>query len=132
MQANRKGLAINLEKDFGMPEMLTTDENRLEQILINLLINAVKYTQKGTITLRITRDNQEPSSILFQVADTGIGMTRERKQEIFESFSEESISSFLEEKVDKSKFFLKTFSWISNYNYKYALLFPRKRAKGGI
>ena len=73
--------------------------------MINLLINAVKYTQKGTITLNITKSNQEPNSVLFKISDTGIGMSREKKHDFFESFTNESSSSLLEQKTDKRIFF---------------------------
>lgn len=102
MQANRKGLAINLERNLGLSETINSDENRLEQILVNLLINAVKYTAKGSITLIIAKDPNDPDSIVFQIIDTGIGMTREVKQELFESFSDQNNRNFMEQKADKS------------------------------
>lgn len=102
MQASRKGLAINYEKDSSLPDIIYADESRLEQILVNLLISAVKYTSKGSITLKISRDPQDPNSIQFTVADTGIGMNRELLQILFEAFTIDNKTELLDEKVDQS------------------------------
>lgn len=102
MQANRKGLAINIEKDLQIPKHLFTDESRLEQILVNLLINAVKYTAKGTITIRIMRDKQQPDNLMFQVADTGIGLSHKRKVELFANFGNENRTSVMEKMTNNS------------------------------
>jgi PAS domain S-box-containing protein len=70
------------------PEALGTmhgDKTRLRQVLLNLLSNASKFTEAGTITLRIRREGEE---LVLQVADTGIGMTPEQLGRLFEAFSQ--------------------------------------------
>lgn len=87
VQTNRKGLALVVQKDQKLSENIKTDRNRLEQVLINLLTNAVNYTSKGTISVRVEHDSSQPDSILFKVSDTGIGMTHEKKIQLFEMFN---------------------------------------------
>ncbi len=86
MQANRKGLVIDLQKGGDLPEIVFSDECRLEQIILNLLMNALKYTPKGTITLRVTRDSRESQLLMFQVSDSGVGMSLEKKVQLFKLF----------------------------------------------
>jgi signal transduction histidine kinase len=80
------------------------DPVRLRQVLLNLLSNAIKFTEKGTITLTVERstlnvqpltDNRQIAAdqINFRVADTGIGMTREQMQHLFQSFAQADIST---------------------------------------
>jgi signal transduction histidine kinase len=85
--------AVRLEEDIE--ENLPTvegDPTRLSQALLNLLHNAFKFTEKGTVTLRVTR---EPNNILFEVCDTGIGIAEENQELIFEPFE-----TVLEDKDD--------------------------------
>ncbi len=85
--------AVRLEEDIE--ENLPTvegDPTRLSQALLNLLHNAFKFTEKGTVTLRVTR---EPNNILFEVRDTGIGIAEENQELIFEPFE-----TVLEDKDD--------------------------------
>ncbi|MBK8824452.1 MAG: HAMP domain-containing histidine kinase [Anaerolineales bacterium] len=75
---------ITLEDDFA--ENLPTieaDPIRFSQILLNLIHNAVKFTDKGTITIRVSR---EPNNVLFEVRDTGIGIAEEDQELVFEPF----------------------------------------------
>ena len=86
MQANRKGLAINLEKCGNLPEQLFTDESRLQQVLLNLLLNAVKYTPSGNVIIKIAKGREDSRMLMFQVSDTGIGMSHEKKVQLFRLF----------------------------------------------
>ena len=87
MQANRKHLVLNLEKGADLPETLDSDERRLHQVLLNLLINAVKYTpSERKITIRVAPDPQETDMIMFQVADEGIGMSLKQRLQLFKLF----------------------------------------------
>ncbi len=72
-----------------MPEILYTDGVRLRQILLNLLNNALKFTEAGSISLNVSLSHSPgggPGSIRFDVADTGIGMTADQLERIFEPF----------------------------------------------
>lgn len=105
LQVNRKGLMLTVEKDPKLPEVICTDESRLEAILLNLLISAVKYTNEGTITIKMFKDKQQTDSICFQVSDTGIGMSHEKLLEVFDTIDEAENKSFLmEQKASKSIF----------------------------
>lgn len=82
--ALQKGLSMRVEVNPGLPETLIGDETRIEQILSNLVVNAIKFTKKGGITIRMFRDSD--SHWAMQVKDTGIGIDPENQQQIFEPF----------------------------------------------
>jgi signal transduction histidine kinase/CheY-like chemotaxis protein len=83
LTATAKGIAFKDERHGPLPEYINTDEKRLRQILINLLSNAVKYTERGSVTFRITLRGQVAE---FEIADTGIGIRAEDLDAIFEPF----------------------------------------------
>jgi signal transduction histidine kinase/HAMP domain-containing protein/DNA-binding response OmpR family regulator len=84
-----KGLDFEVSVEPDVPEFLTTDEQRLRQVLRNLLSNAVKFTEKGRIELRVRLvvDGQEPR-VALSVVDTGIGIARENLGSIFGAFQQ--------------------------------------------
>ncbi|MFZ4775216.1 MAG: PAS domain S-box protein [Terrimicrobiaceae bacterium] len=88
--AAEKSLTLRFSLDPKLPEVVMGDLMRLRQILVNLLMNAVKFTDQGGILLSLRR--KEPSkkgdSILFSVKDTGIGIAEARLSELFQSFSQ--------------------------------------------
>jgi len=83
--AERKGLALDLILADDLPIYLHTDTNRLRQVLNNLLGNAVKFTEKGSITLAARR---EAEMIAISVSDTGPGIAPEYQEVIFEKFKQ--------------------------------------------
>lgn len=85
--------ALILEIDDSIPENLIGDPTKLSQIFINLINNALKFTQKGTVTVRAKTVEQSPENITihFEIADTGIGIPKEKQAAIFESFSQGSV-----------------------------------------
>jgi len=83
-QALEKSLRFEVMLDDDLPASLYTDRQRLEQILKNLLSNAFKFTDKGTVELRISRHDDQ--HIAFAVRDTGIGIVEEQQAVIFEAF----------------------------------------------
>ena len=91
--AQNKGIDLNFSVDPDLPESLLLDEVRLRQILINLLGNAVKFTQSGSVSLAVFSipGNEEESSIdiCFKVEDTGIGIREENRKLIFEPFAQQ-------------------------------------------
>lgn len=83
MQAERKGLSFEYHLPPNLPEFVATDKQRLRQILINMLNNAIKYTEKGKVTFLVTFRNQVTQ---FIVEDTGIGISEIDKNLIFKPF----------------------------------------------
>ncbi|MDD5295839.1 MAG: PAS domain S-box protein [Rhodocyclaceae bacterium] len=84
-RAAAKGLVFQVERDPALPGACMGDELRLSQVLINLLINAVKFTERGRVTLGA---GQREGKIVFSVTDTGIGMTREQITRLFQPFEQ--------------------------------------------
>ncbi|WP_130470535.1 PAS domain-containing hybrid sensor histidine kinase/response regulator [Candidatus Magnetaquicoccus inordinatus] len=86
--AHGKGLLLRVQIDPALPEAIVGDEGKVRQILINLLGNAVKFTQKGEIFLQVQADPEQEESLLFAVRDTGIGIAAEQIAMIFEDFTQ--------------------------------------------
>ncbi|MBV9762304.1 MAG: hypothetical protein JO340_17220 [Acidobacteriaceae bacterium] len=89
-EAARKGLAISLRVEKGVPDAVRGDPHRLHQVLLNLLGNALKFTERGSIVLTVGLRERTASDAEFQftVADTGIGIPPEAQNRIFESFQQ--------------------------------------------
>ncbi len=86
-RASDKGLALQVNVESSLPFRLFGDEVRIRQILVNLLVNAVKYTHEGSVTLSISGDIRDNDVILyFSVEDTGIGIKEEDISKLFERF----------------------------------------------
>ncbi len=84
-QVRDRGLRVQTDLPEPMAR-LWTDENKLKQVLINLVGNAVKFTEQGTITIRVGVDPESNRPARIEVIDTGIGIPQERQQAIFEAF----------------------------------------------
>ncbi|MEO8876133.1 MAG: ATP-binding protein, partial [Polyangiaceae bacterium] len=82
--AGERGIAFVVQLEPGAPEVIETDAQRLEQILKNLLSNALKFTEKGEV--RLTVSPTEGNRVRFVVKDTGIGIPPEHRIAIFEAF----------------------------------------------
>jgi signal transduction histidine kinase len=89
-QAEQKGLALRTEIDPLVPAALSGDAGKIQQVLANLVGNAIKFTHAGSVTLSIRALDAEadPAPIEFGVADTGIGIPAERLDAIFEEFTQ--------------------------------------------
>ena len=85
-RARQKGIALRLALDGEVPETISTDPTRLRQVLINLLGNAVKFTEQGSVTLTVRRRPPLGRTLEFEVADTGIGMTEEQLARLYQPF----------------------------------------------
>jgi signal transduction histidine kinase/ActR/RegA family two-component response regulator len=85
-----KNLHVQLDIQPGVPERICADPTRLQQVLINLVGNAIKFTEHGTVTLQVLAAADEKANLLlrFAIQDTGIGVPREKQQMIFEAFSQ--------------------------------------------
>jgi signal transduction histidine kinase/CheY-like chemotaxis protein/CHASE3 domain sensor protein len=86
--ARDKNLELHILVDEGTPAQLETDKMRIEQILKNLLSNAFKFTQKGSVTLRIRASATQKNFLEFVVKDSGIGIPVDKHQLIFEAFQQ--------------------------------------------
>jgi len=101
-RAEKRGLGLILERDAALPKFIRTDAPKLRNILTNLLANAIKFTEKGRVTLRARRKSgmeavggAEAASqvrLEFEVEDSGIGISQEDRERIFESFVQVSPS----------------------------------------
>lgn len=103
MRATDKGLRLIVDRAADLPRFIETDENKLRQVLINLVSNAIKFTQSGSVTLRVTAGNGSaatasrqntssqtnvpfPIELAFAVQDTGIGIDPTELESLFEPF----------------------------------------------
>lgn len=99
LKAETKGLQLNVQRHEDVPRYITADEGKLRQVLINLLGNAIKFTDQGHITLRISRGGAgdlvayapsrtaDPTTLLrFEVEDTGMGISADEINTLFQAF----------------------------------------------
>lgn len=86
----KKHLEYELNIDSNVPSFLTGDPYRLNQVLINLVGNAIKFTEKGKIVLSVTLQNatDDKGTLRFSIKDSGIGISKDKLQSVFESFSQ--------------------------------------------
>ena len=101
-KAERKGLVLSVRSDPSLPSTLVMDEARIRQILINLIGNAIKFTETGSVDVQARTDRFEGDgpgerTVLIRVADTGIGISDEDKGHIFGAFDQsrgQSVSEY--------------------------------------
>ncbi len=94
--ASKKGLLLTLKMSAEAPSVIIGDQFRLNQILTNLLSNALKFTNSGRITLNIDlkqKIDEQHAVLAFSVSDTGIGMSEEEIQKLFTPFTQADIST---------------------------------------
>ncbi|WHF50300.1 response regulator [Chryseobacterium gotjawalense] len=93
-QSQRKDIELLLNIEQGLPKTLWLDESRIKQVLINLLGNAVKFTDSGEIELKVEKlkIGNENITLRFAVRDTGIGIPSEKQYRIFDAFTQEDSS----------------------------------------
>ena len=95
-QAHEKGLTLVWKIAPNVPTDLIGDPTRLRQVLLNLLGNAIKFTQSGEVSLRVAPDNSDSSistALRFTVSDTGIGISGEKLDQVFERFTQADSST---------------------------------------
>ncbi len=87
-RADAKGLVFEMDIDETLPCVLKGDDVRVSQVIMNLLTNAVKYTEKGSVTfsMKVIEKRDKKASIAVSVKDTGIGIRDEDREKLFESF----------------------------------------------
>jgi signal transduction histidine kinase/CheY-like chemotaxis protein len=96
--ASDKGLAFHVELSPDLPEAIATDPQRIQQVITNLLANAIKFTERGSVTLRVARpepgarlrraDLSVDRTVAFVVSDTGVGIAPEHQERIFVPFEQ--------------------------------------------
>ena len=91
-KAQEKGIHLKLMIDDDLPEVVVGDPVRLGQIITNLVSNGIKFTDKGKVTICATliSTNQQTTTINFEIKDTGIGIPEDKREAIFESFTQAS------------------------------------------
>lgn len=95
LKASEKNIKLLYAIDSDVNNNLIGDKNRLNQILINIVGNAIKFTEKGKVELRISNQKTESNTIFieFSIIDTGIGINQEKLQSIFDRFSQAEVST---------------------------------------
>jgi hypothetical protein len=87
-KAAKKGITLTVEFADDLPEEVRSDDGRLRQIVVNLVGNAVKFTSEGGVRVLVSRDDAAEHGIKIDVYDTGIGITAEQAEHIFDRFSQ--------------------------------------------
>ena len=90
LKSEEKGVALDVSVADDVPDIIESDPLRLAQICINLCSNAVKFTDSGQVSLQVSLQSrqQEELELLFRIQDTGIGMTAEEQERVFDSFAQ--------------------------------------------
>jgi signal transduction histidine kinase/CheY-like chemotaxis protein/HPt (histidine-containing phosphotransfer) domain-containing protein/putative methionine-R-sulfoxide reductase with GAF domain len=95
LRAHQKGLELAIDISWEVPDALVGDPGRLRQILLNLVGNALKFTEQGSVVVRVTTETEmaETAHLHFTVADTGIGIAPEKHALVFEAFEQADSST---------------------------------------
>ncbi|MCH7685993.1 MAG: response regulator [Planctomycetes bacterium] len=95
VRANAKGLKLDVTCNGSLPARIQSDPVRIRQILVNLVGNAIKFTETGTVQIvtRMYYDQRDEPVLQFEVSDTGIGMTEEQIPQIFQPFTQADSST---------------------------------------
>ena len=95
LKAHEKGLELIFEILPGVPNYVLGDPGRLRQVLTNLVGNAIKFTERGEISVRVSliSETKNTAELHFSVADTGIGIAQDKQGQIFEAFTQEDTST---------------------------------------
>jgi len=95
VRAKEKSLNLNCDVASNIPRFVRSDSVRVGQIVVNLIGNAIKFTDRGSVTAKVVLDqvNAQGMQLLFEIRDTGIGIAAEKLAVIFESFSQADTST---------------------------------------
>lgn len=92
IQARSKGISFSVDFDFPLPRYISSDPVRLKQILFNLVSNAIKFTEEGSVSVK-TRFDDKARKLVFDVMDTGIGLKAEHIGRLFTAFGQADSST---------------------------------------
>ncbi|KAL4466675.1 hypothetical protein ABPG72_016792 [Tetrahymena utriculariae] len=92
-QASLKGLIVELNFDPSLPEIINSDQNRIKQVLLNLLSNSLKYTEDGHIEIKVIKESND--LIRIDVRDTGVGIPKDNLYKVFDCFGDKSKQNIL-------------------------------------
>jgi signal transduction histidine kinase/ActR/RegA family two-component response regulator len=87
-KAGERGVQVSLDVASDVPDWLLGDQVRVRQILVNLVSNAVKFTEAGSVDVAVRRSPDDANRIRFEIRDTGIGIAKEKQALIFEAFAQ--------------------------------------------
>ena len=88
LHAKRKGLDLRLEISPDLPDYVEGDPTRLRQVLVNLISNGIKFTEQGSVSIKVTWPAPDSDVLSFEIRDTGIGMPSEQLQNLFQAFNQ--------------------------------------------
>jgi len=93
--AKNKELKLNVSKESNVPQYITGDSLRIRQILMNLVNNAVKFTEHGSVSIHVEAPVLEEgqTGVRFSITDTGMGIAKDKQEMIFESFTQADVST---------------------------------------
>ncbi len=87
-KAKAKGLHLIIQTADDLPQYIATDEGKLRQILLNLVGNGIKFTETGSVTVRVHPLRSHPVTLVFEIEDTGIGIADEALDQLFQPFTQ--------------------------------------------
>jgi len=95
VRSNAKGISLEIVRETPLPRTIISDPTRIRQILVNLIGNAIKFTELGGVTVRVGFDPSYENGpcLRFEVEDTGIGMTPDQMERLFQAFSQADTST---------------------------------------
>jgi len=94
VNARQKGLRLELADNASLPDLLLGDQHRVRQILVNLVSNAIKFTEQGRVCVKVDAEEQDGHYLIHvAVCDTGIGIDESLRERVFESFSQADSST---------------------------------------
>jgi two-component system sensor histidine kinase/response regulator len=90
LRASQKELELICDLDPNLPEMVVADPTRLRQVVVNLVANAIKFTERGEVVVsaEVQSEDETSADLIFTIQDTGIGIPRSKQQSIFEAFTQ--------------------------------------------
>jgi len=88
IRVEKKGIKLHRNIDHSLPWIIKGDPARLQQVLMNLIDNAIKFTGQGHITVSCGYSPDNPAEFIFSVTDTGIGISEDKQESIFQNFSQ--------------------------------------------